>query len=284
MKDLKDKIAVVTGAAQGIGRETAILLARKGCDLAVCDLDMDGLNETARIVRGLGRKALVQRVDTADRAAVYAFAEAVAAGFGKAHILVNNAGVALTSAIREMDYEDFEWLMNINFWGMVYGTKAFLPMLEAQDEAHIVNISSVFGLWAIPTQSAYNCSKFAIRGFTEALGMELSATNIRVTSVHPGGIRTNIAKNSRFKSCEAPVADKREAVEIFDKLARTSAEQAAAAIVRGIRKNKRRVLIGMDARAMDVIQRLFPVLYQRIIPALMSLRGGKDAGGAASRP
>ncbi|MBW1989952.1 MAG: SDR family oxidoreductase, partial [Deltaproteobacteria bacterium] len=189
MKDLRNKVAVVTGASQGIGRETAILLAREGCDLALCDVDEDGLEQTAETIRGLGRKAFTQKVDTSDREAMYAFAEAAAKALGGVHVLVNNAGVALTSNIREMEYEDFEWLMNINFWGMVYGTKAFLPYLEAQEEAHIVNLSSVFGLWAIPSQSAYNCSKFAIRGFTEALGMELAGTGIDVTSVHPGGIR-----------------------------------------------------------------------------------------------
>lgn len=265
MKDLRDKIAVVTGAAQGIGRETALLLARKGCHLAICDLDTNGLEETAGLVRDLGRRALTQVVDTADRDAVYSFAREVEKEFGLVHILVNNAGVALTSTIREMDYEDFEWLMNINFWGMVYGTKAFLPLMEGRDGGHIVNISSVFGLWAIPTQSAYNCSKFAIRGFTEALGMELACTPIRVTSVHPGGIRTNIARNSRFKSTAGPAANKEEAAQFFDKLAKTSPQEAARAIVRGIQKNKRRVLIGKDAYVMDITQRIFPSLYQKLI-------------------
>lgn len=278
MKELRDKIAVVTGAAQGIGRETALVLAREGCHLALCDLDMEGLEETARLARGFGRKAITRKVDTSDRDGVYAFAEEVGEAFGGVDILVNNAGVALTSGIREMEYEDFEWVMNINFWGMVYGTKAFLPLMEGRPEGHLVNISSVFGLWAIPTQAAYNCSKFAIRGFTEALGMELSGTGIRVTSVHPGGIRTNIARNSRFRSCESPAPNKDEAVKMFDKMAATSASDAAKAIVNGIKRNKRRVLIGKDAYIMDFTQRLFPSLYQKIIPALDALRERRKKG------
>ncbi|MFP4473909.1 MAG: SDR family NAD(P)-dependent oxidoreductase [Desulfatibacillaceae bacterium] len=278
MKDLKGKVAVVTGAAQGIGRETAILLAKSGCHLAVCDVDMDGLGETAEIIQGMGRRVSAHKVDTSDREAMHAFADAVAKAHGGVDIVVNNAGVALTCPIRDMEYEDFEWLMGINFWGMVHGTKAFLPHLEDRPEGHVVNISSVFGLWGIPTQSAYNCSKFAIRGFTEALGMELAGTNIHVTCVHPGGIRTNIAKNSRHTAKDdCAFGDKQQAMETFEKVARTTPEQAAKVIVKGIKKNRRRVLIGADAYVMDTIQRLFPVTYQRIIPAFEALSGRSSA-------
>ncbi|MFH2100156.1 MAG: SDR family oxidoreductase, partial [Pseudomonadota bacterium] len=200
MWDIRGKVAVVTGAASGIGRETAILLAQEGCELAISDVDMEGLEETVQKVKQAGAKVSAARLDVSDKEAFYEYASKVIEDHGSVQIVVNNAGVALTATIEEMEYEDFEWLFNINFWGMVYGTKAFLPHLKKNDAAHVVNISSVFGLWAIPTQGAYNCSKFAIRGFTEALGQELAGSGVTVSSVHPGGIRTNIARKARFKS------------------------------------------------------------------------------------
>ncbi len=264
MWDIKGKVAVVTGAASGIGRETAILLAKEGCEVAISDMDMEGLEETAKMARINGNKISTAKLDVADKKAFFDYAEQVIEDHGSVQIVVNNAGVALTATIDEMEFEDFEWLFNINFWGMVYGTKAFLPYLKKNAAAHVVNISSVFGLCAIPTQGAYNCSKFAIRGFTEALGQEMAGSGVTVSSVHPGGIRTNIAKKARFKSSSAPVKNKNEAADAFEKAARTTPAQAATTIVNGIKKRKRRVLVGPDAYIFDLSARLFPSLYQRL--------------------
>ncbi len=263
MWNIKGKVAVVTGAASGIGRETAVLLAKEGCELAISDMDMEGLEETAQQVLSIGGKVTTAKLDVADKKAFFEYAEKVIKDHGSVHIVVNNAGVALTATIDDMDFEDFEWLFNINFWGMVYGTKAFLPHLKKNTAAHVVNISSVFGLCAIPTQGAYNCSKFAIRGFTEALGQEMAGSGVTVSSVHPGAIRTNIAQKSRFKPPETLGKSRSEAEDTFEKLARTTPEQAAKIIVNGIKKRKRRVLVGPDAYFFDMAARLFPTLYQR---------------------
>ncbi len=263
MWDLKGKVAVITGAASGIGQETAILLAKKGCHVAISDRDMEGLAQTASMAKAAGARVTSAKLDVADKKAFYQYAEKVMEDHGSVQIVVNNAGVALTASIDEMDYEDFEWLFNINFWGMVYGTKAFLPHLKKNKAAHVVNISSVFGICAIPTQGAYNCSKFAIRGFTEALGQELAGSGVTASSVHPGGIKTNIARKPRFKSEAVPLKTQSEAADAFEKVARTTAAQAARTIVNGIQKRKRRVLVGPDAYVFDISQRLFPSLYQR---------------------
>jgi len=263
---LKDKVAVVTGAGSGIGRALAQLLAQKGCRLALADLNEAALEETAGT---LSADVLTQKLDVADRAAVYAFAEGVKRRFGTAHVVVNNAGVALTQTVNEMSWEDFEWLMGINFWGVAYGTKAFLPMLLAQDEGAIVNLSSVFGIIGVPTQSAYNAAKFAVRGFTEALRHELKDTQVRAISVHPGGIRTNIVRDGRFYQDPFGRTDKGRVVQRFARAARTTPEQAAATIVRGIEKGSPRVLIGADARMIDRLQRLMPESYGRVVSAMM---------------
>src|SRR5689334_963134 len=244
MYSLKDKVAVVTGAGSGIGRGLAKLLANKGCKLALADVNEVALQETAQTLSG---DVLTQKLDVADRDAVYAFADAVKQRFGTAHVVINNAGVALSQTVNDMTWEDFEWLMGINFWGVTYGTKAFLPMLLAQNEGAIVNISSVFGIIGVPTQSAYNAAKFAVRGFTEALRHELKATHVKAISVHPGGIRTNIARAARFHQDPLGGSDRAASVERFDRLARTTPEQAAATIVRGIERGAPRVLIGGDA-------------------------------------
>ena len=263
---LKDKVAVVTGAGSGIGRALAQLLAQKGCRLALADVNEASLKETAA---GLPAEVLTQKLDVANRAAVYAFADAVKQRFGTAHVVVNNAGVALSESVNDMSWEDFEWLMGINFWGVTYGTKAFLPMLLAQDEGAIVNLSSVFGIIAVPTQSAYNAAKFAVRGFTEALRHELKDTGVRAISIHPGGIRTNIVRASRFHKDPFGRTDKDRVIERFEKAARTTPEQAAATIVRGIEKGSPRVLIGGDAMFIDKLQRLMPEGYGKVINAVM---------------
>ena len=263
---LKDKVAVVTGAGSGIGRALAQLLAKKGCVLALADINEASLKETAA---ALSADVMLHRLDVADRAAVYAFAGAVQQRFGTAHVVINNAGVALSQTVNDLSWEDFEWLMGINFWGVAYGTKAFLPMLLAQNEGAIVNLSSVFGIIAVPTQSAYNAAKFAVRGFTESLRQELKDTKVRAISVHPGGIRTNIVRASRFHQDPFGRTDKSRVVDRFDKAARTTPEQAAATIVRGIEKGSPRVLIGSDAVMIDRLQRLMPEGYGRVINAVM---------------
>lgn len=272
MYALKDKVAVVTGAGSGIGRALAQALAVKGCRLALADINEATLKETAA---GLPAEVLAHKLDVADRAAVYAFADRVKQQFGTAHVVVNNAGVAVSQTINDLSWEDFEWLMGINFWGVAYGTKAFLPMLLAQDEGAIVNISSVFGIIGVPTQGAYNAAKFAVRGFTEALRHELKDTNVRAISVHPGGIRTNIARASRFYRDPLGNSDHAGMAARFDRLARTSPEKAAAVIVRGIEKGAPRVLIGADAVLIDKIQRLLPERYHGVMQAMMQRMADK---------
>jgi NAD(P)-dependent dehydrogenase (short-subunit alcohol dehydrogenase family) len=262
---LKDKVAVVTGAGSGIGRALAQLLAEKGCKLAIADINEAALMETAAT---LPTDVIARKLDVANRDAVYAFADAVRQHFGTAHVVVNNAGVAVSQTVNDLSWEDFEWLMGINFWGVAYGTKAFLPTLLAQDEGTIVNVSSVFGIIGVPTQGAYNAAKFAVRGFTEALRHELRATNVRAICVHPGGIRTNIAAASRFYKDPLGNSDHAASTARFARLARTSPEKAAATIVRGIEKGSPRVLIGGDAVMIDQIQRMMPVSYFKVFDAL----------------
>ena len=199
MKSLKGKVAVITGAGSGIGQATAEALAKQGCELAISDINERGLAETRARCESHGVRVSSARVDVADRAAMYAWADNVVADHGRVNIVINNAGVALGATIEDMSYEDQEWLMGINFWGVVYGTKAFLPHIKKTGDGHVVNISSVFGLIAVPTQSAYNAAKFAVRGFTECLReeMDMEDCGIGVTCVHPGGIKTNIARASR---------------------------------------------------------------------------------------
>ena len=271
MKDFQNKVAVITGAGSGIGRALARDLAAAGARLALSDVNQVGLQETADSL-GLGSDRLItEAFDVADRGAFYAFAERVTGHFGAAHLVFNNAGVALGATVEDMSYEDFEWLMGINFWGVVHGTKAFLPHLKAAGEGHIVNVSSVFGLIGVPTQSAYNASKFAVRGFTEALRQELEMEGGRVscTSVHPGGIKTNIARNARMGAGVEKITggDVDKARRDFEKMFRTTPEEASQTILKGVKGNKRRVLIGSDARAIDSMQRLMPTAYQRIMVA-----------------
>ena len=268
MKSFAGRVAAITGAASGIGRALAQDLARRGSHLALCDIDEAGLAETVTLCEGHGVKVTSQRVDVADRDAVYAWADQVVADHGKVNLIFNNAGVALSATIEAMSYEDFEWLMNINFWGVVHGTKAFLPHLEASGEGHVVNLSSVFGLLSIPSQSAYNAAKFGVRGFTDALRIELDLSdgNVSSTTVHPGGIKTNIARNGRMDASVAALSGGLERAHAeFDKVAMTSPEKAARQILAAVQKNKRRALIGPDAKLLDLISRLPAGLNQRVI-------------------
>ncbi len=270
MKDFKDKVAAITGAASGMGRTLALELARRGCHLALSDVNVAGLAETAKMAKKLGVKVTTNKLDVADRDAVYAWADQVVADHGKVNLIFNNAGVALGAFLDTVKPADFEWIMGINFWGVVSGTQAFLPHLKASGEGHIVNISSLFGLMSLPTQGTYNVSKFAVRGYTEALRQELDIMDcgVSATCVHPGGIRTNIARDARLdKSIAektgqgADVARKR-----FDKaLNTTTAESAALQILRAVERNQRRVLVGPDAKVLDLVVRVLGSWYQPLI-------------------
>ena len=271
MKDFRDKVSAITGAASGIGRALALDLAGRGSHLALSDVDDEGLSATAAQCGGRGVKITTARVDVADRAAVHGWADAVVADHGRVNLVFNNAGVAVVSTIESVSYEDFEWLMGINFWGVVYGTKAFLPHLKASGEGHIVNVSSVFGLMAIPGQSAYNAAKFAVRGFTDALRIELEMEGacVSATTVHPGGIKTNIARNARANDSiaaltgESTVGADADLSAQFARIAVTTPEKAAHQILAAVERNRRRVLVGPDAKAIDVLARLPVAAYQR---------------------
>ena len=268
MKDFNERVAAVTGAASGIGRAVALELARRGAHVALSDIDEAGLSDSAAQCEGYGIKVTRSVVDVADRAAVYRWADEVVADHGKVNLIVNNAGVALGATVESMSYEDFEWLMNINFWGVVYGTKAFLPHLKASGEGHIANVSSVFGLISVPSQSAYNAAKFAVRGFSDTLRMELEIedANVSVTTIHPGGIKTNIARNARMDPSVGMIAGDTDAARRdFERMFITSPEKAARQIVSAISHDRRRALIGPDAKAIDFVSRLPAVLYQSVL-------------------
>jgi short-subunit dehydrogenase len=276
MKSFENKVAAITGAGSGIGRELAYGLARQGCKLALSDVNAEGLAETAAQARRLGVHVSETLVNVADCDAVHAWADQVVAEFGVVNAVFNNAGVAQGGTVEGNEYADYEWIMNINFWGVVNGTKAFLPHIKASGSGHVVNISSVFGLFAQPGMSAYNASKFAVRGFTESLRQELdmAACGVSASCVHPGGIKTNIAKTARMNASLNNVTgqDADQARQQFnDQLLRTTPEKAAQVIINGVLANKRRILIGPDAYALDGMQRLLPALYQRLVTASMRL-------------
>ncbi len=272
------RVAAVTGAASGIGRALAEELARRGAHLALADIDDVGLAATVARCEGHGVKVIAQHLDVADRAAVYGWADQVVADHGRVNLVVNNAGVALGATVESTSYEDFEWLMGIDFWGVVYGTKAFLPHLKASGEGHVVNVSSVFGLVSVPSQSAYNAAKFAVRGFTDTLRMELEIEGapVSVTTVHPGGIKTNIARNARVDQSVAELAGDTETARTdFERLFVTSPERAAHQILRAVQRDRRRALIGPDAKAIDVLARLPAGLYQSVLTRGARARGAR---------
>jgi NAD(P)-dependent dehydrogenase (short-subunit alcohol dehydrogenase family) len=273
MKTLQGKTVAITGTASGIGRALALDCAGRGSKLAIVDVDEAGLARTAEAARERGATVLAQRLDVSDRAALHAWAARVQAELGGADVLINNAGVSLSHTVERMSDEDFEWLFNINFWGVVNGCKAFLPQLRARTEGHIVNLSSVFGIIGVPTQAAYNAAKFAVRGYSEALRQELRTTGVRVTCVHPGGIKTEIALRGRHyqDASGAPTDTARVAAE-FARTARTSPEQAASRIVGAILGEKPRLLIGADAYFIDALARLLPGRYDDVLAAALELR------------
>jgi len=275
MKSFKNKVAAVTGAGSGIGQALAIALAKQGCHLALSDISETGLAKTVELLAPYSVKVTTQKVDVAKRDEIATWAKAVVDEHGQVNLIFNNAGVAIGSTAEGVSYEDLEWLIGINFWGVVYGTKEFLPYLKQSGDGHIINISSMFGLTAQPTQSAYNASKFAVRGFTESLRQELDMQNagVSATCVHPGGIRTNIAKAARMNnSVQSLGMDPLKSQDAFDKLLRTPADDAAQQILEAVRKDRRRLLIGADAKAVDVIQRILPQGYQKIFATATALQ------------
>jgi short-subunit dehydrogenase len=262
MTAIRGAAAAVTGAASGIGRALALELSARGSDLALADRDEAGLRALAAEIGGKV-KVSVHRVDMGVAAEIAEFAQAAIAAHPTLNIVVNNAGVALLGQFSEIDQAQMEWLVNINFWGVVHATRAFLPHLAKQREAHIANLSSIFGIVAPPGQTAYAAAKFAVRGFSESLRHELWAAKspVRLTVVHPGGVATNIVRNSRTGSGVTDNARRSQSIDRFDRVAKTTPQAAALRIIDGIENNRPRVLIGNDARMMDILQRLRPATY-----------------------
>ena len=260
------KVAAVTGAGSGIGRGLAVALNRAGCGLELADINENALAETRALLERPDLPCELRVLDVSDRGAMDTWSREVDSRYGHLDILVNNAGVALGGTAEENSIADVEWLMGINFWGVIYGCKAFLPLLHKSASAHLVNISSLFGIIAVPTQSAYNAAKFAVRGYTEALRQELWETSIHVCCVHPGGVKTNIARAARSGTGDAAppgFADR------FEEVASTTPEDAAAQILRAMERRRPRLLIGWDAKIATLISRLFPTSYPRIFSLLV---------------
>ncbi len=271
---LAQRTAVITGAASGIGRAIAVSLSRRSCHLALCDIDEAGLVETAREAYATGSRITCHRLDVADPAAVAAFPEQVMAEHGSVHVLVNNAGVALGGSFEQLSDADFEWLFAINFWGVVRMTRAFLPRLRTSDEARLVNLSSLYGLIAVPGQTAYAASKFAVRGFSESLRHELRASPVGVTVVHPGGVATAIARNARASAQLSAEEIARHQTQAKASLT-LPPSVAGEIIVEAIIHRKPRVLVGRDARVVGAVERLAPVSYWPLLERLRRGRGDR---------
>jgi NAD(P)-dependent dehydrogenase (short-subunit alcohol dehydrogenase family) len=265
VSEFEGKVVAITGAAAGIGRSLAVELAKRGAKLATCDVNEAGLQETSVLCEQVGARIEAATVNVADRDAVHAWADAIAEHFGPVHYVFNNAGVAFTGSIERCTFADIERVMDIDFWGVVNGSKAFLPYLLDTGDGHIVNMSSVMGLFAAPTQSAYASAKFAVRGFTEALRQELLLAGhpIKVTCVHPGGIKTDIAKNGASVDPESG----KDFATFFDRTAMVGPDKAALIILNGVAKGRARVLVGADAHAIDFFIRLTGANYQRLLVA-----------------
>ncbi|WP_133764669.1 SDR family NAD(P)-dependent oxidoreductase [Mycobacterium sp. PDNC021] len=275
MEGFAGKVCVITGAGSGIGQALAIELARSGALLAISDIDTEGLARTEEQVKAIGAPVKADRLNVAEREAFALYADDVVKHFGKVNQIYNNAGIAFTGDLEVSQFKDIERVMDVDFWGVVNGTKVFLPHLIASGDGHVVNVSSIFGLFAVPSQSAYNAAKFAVRGFTEALRqeMKLAGHPVKVTTVHPGGIKTNIVRNSTA----AADIDSAGLNKLFDKAALTTPEQAAKIILEAVRKGHARVLVGPDAKIVDVIVRitgsgayqgLFAAIAGRVLPKL----------------
>jgi NAD(P)-dependent dehydrogenase (short-subunit alcohol dehydrogenase family) len=275
MRELTDKVAVVTGAASGIGRAVAVLLAEKGCHVALVDVQEGPLAETAALVSAKGRKTSQHLVDVSDRAAVSELPEAVLAQHGCVDVLVNNAGIASGYTFEDHPIEHFERLIGVNFYGVVYGCKYFLPHLKQRPEAHIVNISSMFGIFAFPTQAAYSASKFAVRGFSQVLWVELAASPVRVTCVYPGGVQTNLVRASPGWAHGTEVHQQQ-----FEQVVRRTPEAAARRIVRAIERNKPNLRLGVETYVIDWIKRLFPDAPHRLMASARRREARKKAASA----
>ena len=272
MKGFDGKIAVVTGAGSGIGQALAIELGGSGAKLAISDVDTDGLASTEERLNAIGSPVKVDRLDVTEREAFELYADAVKEHYGTVNQIYNNAGISFMGSIEASQFKDIERVMDVDYWGVVNGTKVFLPHLIASGDGHVINISSVFGLLAVPGQGAYTAAKFAVRGFTEALRQEMLVAGrpVKVTCVHPGGIKTAIARNS----AAVESVDQQQLVKFFDKrLASTSARQAARVILDGVRKDRARVLVGNDAKILDLLARVTGSGYQRVVTAVMSRPG-----------
>ncbi len=269
MKNFKNKVAVITGAGSGMGRELALQFAEKGAKVAINDWNEQTMMETLQMVQTKGGEGIARHFDVSDREAMYQFAEEVVNHFGHVDILINNAGMGIpATTIENVEYGIFEKIIGVNMWGVIYGSKAFLPHLKKRPAAALMNTSSVFGIFSHPMQSPYCTSKFAVRGFTETLRLELElegAKNVQVCCIHPGGIKTGIVSNIDHSSSNLSKTEIKERVKRFEELAPTTAAAAAAQTIRAIEKRKSKLLIGWDAKIMDLIVRLLPVSYGKII-------------------
>ncbi len=279
MKFSKGHVVAITGAAFGMGRQMALQLAARGVDVAISDVAADGLEETRRLAAASGARVEATLVDVADRAAVVAWADATASTFGIVHGIINNAGVGMGALAATVTDADLDWTLGINLRGVIHGTQAFLPHLRRAGEGHIVNVSSVFGLVGVPAVTPYNVSKFAVRGYTECLAIELAVEGapIHVTSVHPGGIKTNIARAARMAPdlVGSYMANHDQGRRGFEKMFTTPPEKAVQVILRGIDRDRRRILVGLDARVLDLLQRLFPVGYQHLLAKVTRRRNAR---------
>ena len=262
--NLANRVAVITGAGSGIGRATALAMARRGCHLALADIDEAAVRDSVATAQALGVRATAHRLDVADRAAVAAFPDAVSRAHKRVDLVMNNAGVALGGTFEQVSEADFDWLLEINFHGVVRMTRAFLPLLHQSDDARIINVSSIYGIITPPGQAAYSASKFAVRGFSNVLRHELEGSTVGVSVVHPGGVATSIAKNARVPA-GAPQDEVERGRKTMEKLLRMAPEQAGEIIVRGIEKRRARILVGSDAKAAAFLERLAPVGYWNLL-------------------
>ncbi|HNA51814.1 MAG TPA: SDR family oxidoreductase [Mycobacterium sp.] len=267
MQGFAGKVAVVTGAGSGIGQALAVELGRSGAKVAISDVDTEGLAVTEERLKAIGAPVKADRLNVTEREAFAAYADAVKEHFGKVNQIYNNAGIAFSGDVEVSQFKDIERVMDVDFWGVVNGTKVFLPYLIESGDGHVINISSIFGVFSVPGQAAYNSAKFAVRGFTEALRQEMMLANhpVKVTTVHPGGIQTAIARNATV----AEGLDQAALAQSFDKLARTTPERAAQIILDGVSKNRARVLVGADAKILDAIVRITGSGYQRLFSAIL---------------
>jgi NAD(P)-dependent dehydrogenase (short-subunit alcohol dehydrogenase family) len=290
-KTFSGKVAAITGAGSGMGRSLALNLARQGCEVALSDIDERTLAETAGRVKNVSSvKVTHRKVDVSDAAAVRAWADQVAKEHGRVNLVFNNAGISYAATVEGYDDADFERIIDINFWGVVNGTRAFLPHLVASGDGHVVNTSSVFGIVAFPGQSSYNAAKFAVRGYTEALRLEceIKKSPVTATCIHPGGIKTNIAKASKVHESMRTlgIEDLEGAAKRFERAFRLSSDDAADIILRGVQKNARRVLVGADAHLIDLVQRVLPGRYHGVIARMhrrISARLKKEAASSGAK-